>query len=111
MTDAPLPFEIDVAELARLRATGEAFALLDVREPWELEICRFDDSLAIPLQSLPAKLDELPRDRLLVVHCHHGGRSLRAVHWLRAQGFDKAVNLAGGVDAWSRDIDPAMRTY
>jgi len=109
MSDAP--FEIDVAELDRLRRDGVGTAILDVREPWELAVCRFEGSIDVPLAMLPARIDDLPRHRPLVVVCHHGMRSLRAVAWLRAQGVDNAINLRGGIDAWAREIDTAMRTY
>jgi rhodanese-related sulfurtransferase len=82
-----------------------------VREPWEWAICALEGSILVPLGRLPAHVDELPRDRPLVVICHHGIRSAHAVTWLRAQGFDKAVNLTGGIDAWSRRINPTMRRY
>jgi rhodanese-related sulfurtransferase len=65
----------------------------------------------VPLAQLPATAATLPRDRMLVVLCHHGMRSAQATSWLRRQGFDKAVNLAGGIDAWAREIDPAVPTY
>jgi rhodanese-related sulfurtransferase len=107
----PVPLEITVDELARRRSGAEALAILDVREPWELEICRLPESIAIPLAGLPGRLDALPRDNPLVVLCHHGMRSERAVMWLRANGFDNAINLAGGIDAWARQIDSEMRTY
>ncbi len=103
-----LPFEMSVGELARERA---AVAVLDVREPWELEICRLDGSIAIPLGTLPGQAATLPRAGKLVVMCHHGRRSAHAVEWLRANGFPNAINLAGGIDAWARQIDPEMRTY
>lgn len=109
-----LPLEMPVDELARRRAVpceSEALALLDVREPWEVEICRLPDSINIPLAALPGRLDALPRDGMLVVLCHHGMRSQQAAHWLRANGIANAVNLTGGIDAWARLIDPAMRTY
>jgi rhodanese-related sulfurtransferase len=109
-----LPLAIPVDELARLRAaTAEAGgpALLDVREPWEVEICRLPDSINIPLALLPGRLDALPREGMLVVLCHHGMRSQQATQWLRANGIANAVNLSGGIDAWARVIDPAMRTY
>jgi len=107
----PLPMEIEVDDLRALRDAGSAVAVLDVREPWELEICSLPDSIDIPMSALPGRLAELPRDRPLVVLCHHGGRSAHATLWLRRNGFGNAVNLGGGIDAWARRIDPNMRTY
>jgi rhodanese-related sulfurtransferase len=111
MSAAPLPSEISVDELARRRGGGEQVAVLDVREPWEGEICRLPDSIDVPLARLPEQVDALPRDGMLVILCHHGMRSQHAALWLRSQGFANAVNLAGGIDAWARLIDPSMRTY
>ncbi len=114
MSATPLPFEIAVDELARRRdisVEDQALAVLDVREPWEVEICRLPDSINIPLALLPGQLGTLPRDGTLVVLCHHGMRSEQAVHWLRANGVANAVNLTGGIDAWARLIDPSMRIY
>jgi rhodanese-related sulfurtransferase len=109
--DGSAPLEITVDELAQRRNNSETLAVLDVREPWELDICRLPDSIAIPLSTLPGRIDALPRDNPLVVLCHHGMRSERAVQWLRANGFANAINLSGGIDAWARRIDPEMRTY
>lgn len=109
MSDAPAAMSVE--ELAQRRRSGESLAVLDVREPWELRICRLPDSLAVPLAALPGHLGELPRDGALVVLCHHGVRSAHAVEWLRANGFDNAVNLDGGIDAWAQRVDPAMGTY
>ena len=108
---AELPFEIAPDELARRRAGAEPLVMLDVREPWELDIVRFESCLAVPLAALPERVASLPRDRLMVVVCHHGMRSAQATAWLRAQGVGNAVNLAGGIDAWAREIDPAMGVY
>jgi rhodanese-related sulfurtransferase len=112
---AELPLEMPVDELARRRDAlpGERGwpALLDVREPWEVEICRLPDSVNIPLALLPGRLDSLPRADVLVVLCHHGMRSRQAVRWLRANGVADAVNLTGGIDAWARLVDPSMRIY
>ena len=112
---AALPLEISVDELARRRDAlpGErgGLTLVDVREPWEVEICRLPGSIDIPLALLPGRLDALPRDGILVVLCHHGARSRQAVEWLRANGVANAVNLSGGIDAWVRQIEPSMRTY
>jgi rhodanese-related sulfurtransferase len=109
-----IPAEIPVGELARRRgmaSDGEAVSVLDVRDPWELDICRLPDSIDIPLALLPDRMAALPRDGMLVVLCHHGMRSRQATHWLRANGIANAVNLTGGIDAWARLIDPSMRTY
>ena len=111
MTDSDLPEEITVQELARWRADGKELTLLDVRNGWELEICRFADGLAIPLSELPQRVAEVPRDRPLVVLCHHGARSERAVQWLQHVGVTNALNLAGGIDAWAREIDQSMGVY
>ena len=102
---------ITVQELRQWRDANREFALLDVREPWELEICGFSDALAIPLYSLPARVDELKGSGPLVVICHHGIRSQQAVAWLLANGVTGAINLSGGVDAWAREIDPSMGVY
>ncbi len=111
MEAAPLPQEISVDDFARRRSGGETIALLDVRDPWEVEICRLPDSLDVPLTHLPERVDALPREGMLVILCHHGMRSQQAARWLRAQGFANAVNLTGGIDAWARLVDPSMRTY
>ena len=106
-----MSLEIDVAELDRRRRAGEALTVLDVRESWEVELCRIPDSIAIPLDTLPERLHEVPREGTVVLVCHHGVRSARAASWLRAHGFDNAMNLVGGIDAWAREVEPGMRTY
>ncbi len=111
MSDSELPEEISVQELARWRTEGKAVTLLDVRQGWELDICRFADGLAIPLAELPQRVAEVPRDQPVVVLCHHGARSERAVQWLQHVGLTNAVNLAGGIDAWAREIDKSMGVY
>ena len=111
MADDDFPAGIEVEALRRLRSSGQAVTVLDVREGWEREICRLDGSLDIPLAILPAHVDKLPRQGMLVVMCHHGARSGQAAAWLRAQGFSNAVNLNGGIDAWAARIDRGMGTY
>ncbi len=108
---AALPIEIDVATLAAWREEGVAHAVLDVREPWEIEIAALEGALAVPMGEVPARLGELPADVPLVVLCHHGGRSMRVTAWLRSRGLGMAINLGGGIDAWSREVDPAVPTY
>ncbi len=105
------PVEIDVLALDRLRREGAQVCVLDVREGWEREICTLPESLHIPMASVPAQLDRLPRDGFLVVLCHHGVRSARVANWLRGQGVLNAVNLAGGIDAWAREVDGSMGVY
>ncbi len=103
--------EIDVATLAAWREAGRPHAVLDVREPWEVALAPFTGALAVPMGELPGRLAELPRDAPLVVLCHHGGRSLRVTYWLKAQGLSAAVNLRGGIDAWSSEIDATVPVY
>jgi rhodanese-related sulfurtransferase len=85
--------------------------LLDVREPWEFERARLDGATLLPLRELPARFGELDAGAETVVICHHGGRSMQAALFLERQGFAKLHNLAGGVDAWARNVDPAMPVY
>lgn len=103
--------EIEVETLDAMLKGGQPVAILDVREPWEVDLCSIDGSITIPLGQLPRHAAGLPTDRPLVGVCHHGFRSAQAVSWLRFQGFDRAVNLAGGIDAWARRIDPTMKVY
>jgi rhodanese-related sulfurtransferase len=105
--------EISVEDLARKLAAKEPLYLLDVRQPWEHETAALPDSVLIPLQTLPARLDELrpPEGALVVVYCHHGIRSLNAATFLAQQGVTPVVSLAGGIDAWSRHIDGTMPRY
>jgi rhodanese-related sulfurtransferase len=85
--------------------------LLDVREPQEFAICRIEGSLHIPMNTVPARLAELDREREMVVICHHGMRSMQVAMFLQRQGFSKVLNLAGGVAAWAAEVDPAMPRY
>lgn len=97
-------------ELAERLRDGAPPYLLDVREPAENAVARIEGSRLIPLRSLPAMVTEIPRDREVVVYCHHGSRSARAVDFLRAQGVP-ARNLTGGIDRWSVEVDPSVRRY
>ena len=85
--------------------------LLDVREPWEFQTARIDGSTPMPMREVPARLGELDRGREVVAICHHGGRSQQVALLLEKNGFSKVHNLVGGVDAWSRTIDPAVPLY
>jgi molybdopterin/thiamine biosynthesis adenylyltransferase/rhodanese-related sulfurtransferase len=103
--------EIEVAELRRRQGEGREPAVLDVREPREHAIARIPGSTLIPLGELPQRLAELDPERPLAVYCHHGIRSLHAVRLLRSRGFVGAVSLRGGIDAWSREVDPSVPRY
>jgi rhodanese-related sulfurtransferase len=107
----PAPLQIDVETLNQLIRSDDPPLILDVREGWEVEICSIEGSLHIPLATLPRHAGDLPKDRDVVVVCHHGGRSAQATMWLRNRGLDRIINLAGGIDAWARQIDPNMKVY
>ena len=109
MTDAPL--EIGVAELDAWRRSGKDVAVLDVREDWEVNTVSLPGTVNIPMQQVPQRVTELPRDKPLVVMCHHGGRSRQVTGWLRQNGFTQAINLAGGIHAWAEQVEPGMATY
>jgi len=110
ITDEATPFAMTVADLAGRLARGETLHLVDVREPWETELCRIDGSLNIPLGQLPGRAGDVPDDAPVVVICHHGARSAQATQFLRARGV-RAINLTGGIDAWARQQDPSMAVY
>lgn len=101
---------VTVEELKKLREERHPHLLVDVRQPDEHETCRIEGAVLIPLPELPNRLSELPKDKTLIVHCHHGGRSARAVGFLCQQGF-QAKNLEGGIDAWAERIDPSVDRY
>lgn len=103
------PFEIDVATAAQLYRDGAV--LLDVREPGELALAQVEPSLHIPMPEIPSRLGEIPSEGLVLVLCHHGGRSGRVTQFLRASGRDNVTNVAGGIDAWARQIDPTLPRY
>lgn len=103
--------QITPAELAERLAKGERPQLLDVREPWEFRTCSLPGSIALPMRELPVRLSQLDPEAEVVVICHHGVRSLHAAMFLERQGFSSVLNLAGGLDAWARSVDPAMPVY
>jgi adenylyltransferase/sulfurtransferase len=103
--------DMTVQELRDLMRGTSPFFLLDVREPHEQQIARLDNAVLIPLGELPNRTDELPQDRLIAVHCKAGGRSAKAVALLRERGFEDVRNVAGGINAWSKEIDPSVALY
>jgi len=112
MSEAAVPLELSVEETQRLLAADPAETLLiDVREPHECAICCILGAQAIPMRQIPGQLSVLPRDKHLLIHCHHGGRSLRVTEYLRSQGFSRVSNVAGGIDAWAQQLDPSLARY
>ena len=102
---------ITVTELKKRLDNGDNFELIDVREPHEHEICHLTQAKLIPLGTLPGKLHELDSSKQYIVHCKMGGRSAQAVELMRKSGFDKVLNVTGGITAWAKEIDKSMPTY
>lgn len=98
-----------------LQAQEARPVVLDVREPWELQTASVRpeafDLVAIPMNEVPARLAELPQDRPIACLCHHGARSQRVAMFLAQQGYADVANIAGGIDAWSRELDPGVPRY
>ena len=85
--------------------------LLDVRENWEFETCHIDGSVQIPMNTIPARIDDLDEDAAIVCICHHGARSMQVAAFLERNGFGKMVNLTGGIHAWALQVDGTMARY
>jgi rhodanese-related sulfurtransferase len=107
-----MEYEVSVEELKSLQNRGEAFTLLDVREAWELATAQIKGSMHMPMGDVPARFQQEldPEDHIVVV-CHHGVRSMNVTAWLRQQGFEKVQSLRGGIDRWSREVDPTVPIY
>ena len=106
-----LDFEIAPNQAASLLKENKA-RLIDVRESWEFETSHIAGSLPMPMGEVSARAhQELDPEERLVVMCHHGIRSMNVAVWLREQGFEQAQSVRGGIDAWSAEVDPAVRRY
>jgi rhodanese-related sulfurtransferase len=107
-----LDLEVAPEELKTILSAEDQPFLLDVREAWETMAAGFPGAHAMPMGEVPSRAyNELDPDQRIVVICHHGVRSLNVANWLRNQGFEQAQSLRGGIDAWSRDVDPAVTRY
>jgi rhodanese-related sulfurtransferase len=107
-----LPIEITPTEVKRRIDAGEELSLIDVREPHEHQICHIKGATLIPMRDVSQQFDRLEEAPMpLIVFCHHGVRSLTVVEWLREQGLTECTSMAGGIDAWSREIDPQVNRY
>jgi rhodanese-related sulfurtransferase len=111
MTD--LPMYVDVQSVKDLLDTGEDFLLLDCREPDEHAIVRIAGSKLLPMNETPTRIGELEpyRGKRIIVHCHHGKRSMQVTQWLRGQGFSKVQSMTGGIHLWSLLIDTSLPRY
>jgi rhodanese-related sulfurtransferase len=109
----PLPIEIDVQEARQLLSSDSQVVLIDVREPSEYETAKIAGSVLFPMSGIVDQLEQLQpyQDKHIIVHCHHGGRSMRVTQWMRQNGFPRVQNLAGGIDAWSTEIDSSVPRY
>jgi len=102
--------QLSVKELKHRLDAGEELFILDVREPFEYQIANIQGTL-IPMNDVPQRMNEIPRDREIVVQCKSGGRSQRVAEFLQQNGYPKVANLAGGILAWATEIDPTVAKY
>ena len=103
--------EISAIDAHNLLKQNSDIVLLDVREDSELEICRIEGASHIPMSQLLERSDSLPKDRPIIVFCHHGMRSMNVVRYLESQGFDNATSMRGGIHAWATEVDPRIHQY
>lgn len=103
--------EISPGELQQRLRSDTPPLVLDIREPWELALARLPMTIDIPMFQVPDRLDELDRAAEIVVMCHHGSRSRQVGAFLQQNGFRRVINLTGGIDAWSTDVDPGVIVY
>jgi rhodanese-related sulfurtransferase len=111
MTPGISDLEMTPQELRQRIDRGDTLLLVDVREPWEHELCHIEGAKLVPLGSLAASLSSLLGAEEVICYCHHGLRSLDAAAWLRFQGVQKAKSLAGGIERWSIEVDPKVPRY
>jgi len=103
--------DLSATEVSDLLGSAEPPQLLDVREAWEVETAALPGAVHIPMGEVPARMDELERQRPVVVMCHHGRRSVNVAMLLERNGFADVINLAGGIAAWSETVDPSVPDY
>ncbi len=109
--DSLANIEIAPREVEALIVRGEKFLFVDVREKWEHETARIDGAVLIPLREIPANLPRLAGTSQIVLFCHHGMRSLDAAAWLREQGVEGARSMSGGIERWTKEVDPLVPRY
>jgi rhodanese-related sulfurtransferase len=107
-----MDYEISVEQVKAKLDGRDDFLLLDVREPWEFQTAQIEGAKLMPMGDVPSRAhQELDPEDSIVVICHHGVRSMNVTAWLRQQGFEKAQSMRGGIDAWSRSVDPRVPLY
>lgn len=102
---------ISPTEFAARRDADDSWQLLDVREPWEIEIASVPQSIRIPMADIPSRQTELEAAQPVAVLCHSGGRSAKVADFLATQGFSRVANIAGGIDAWAQELDDSLARY
>ncbi len=110
---AQIPLEIDCQSVKAKLDAGEPFCFIDCREAGEYQTVSINGATLLPMSELANRVNELEshRNSEIIVHCHHGGRSLRVTHWLRQQGFPNVKSMAGGIDQWAIEIEPGLPRY
>lgn len=114
MKTCVFPLEISPQEVKQKLESGASFRLVDVREPFELQLARIDGAELIPMRTIPTAFQSLQREAAqvpIVFFCHHGIRSLQVVNWLREHGVEACQSMQGGIERWSLEIDPAIPRY
>jgi rhodanese-related sulfurtransferase len=113
MNPSDLPIEVDVRSVKQMLDRGDDVLLLDCRETEEYAVAKIAGAVLIPLSQLRERFGELQshQQQRIVVHCHHGGRSLQVAMWLRRQDFPQVQSMAGGIDAWSTQVDASVPRY
>lgn len=112
MSDS-LPLNVDVQTVKQWLDEQHEFVLIDCREQVEYDFARIEGARLLPMSEIQSRFGELEplSQQHLVIHCHHGGRSMQVTQWLRGQGFNQVQNMAGGIDAWSQEIDTDVPRY